>query len=553
MGGGGAAAADTSSSNLGLQVLQIFTKGSQVEVTSNEEGFRGAWYVATILDPPSRSNSKKKNQNFTKVYLEYHSLLADEDGSKPLREHVNVSFIRPLPPPETAATRSFELNDVVDAFYRDGWWTGVITMVFRNSRFLVTFQNPPDEIEFGASDLRVHQEWVNGKWFRPQKQRTTGLMFSPGKKVEVSLNREDYRDVWFPAIVLEDFGNGSFLVEYQSSGMVNRAAFLKITVDYLHIRPSPPLLKDKNFVLLEKVDAFFDFGWWNGVITRELADSRYVVFFKHTNKANVLSESELRPHMEWKAGKWFSASQEVLVPPDFEEHIVHGCKKASDTKMASPLGSSGVTNGNSEKKTPSSINSKENQTEQSTSNNKKHLIIKTSLKKTTDQTPSHCDVPMLSAHKGMKSGFASPIFRNAGTNVSSQPESGDQPPSKSDSRSLGKRVGSAGPKVGEPDNHTTGPAKKKRRPAESPVNSSPHSSEGKEGYGVGNAARDIVEKGCATEAMELPVIIGLECNGMRTARTKKSPQFISEESVKLTTDQKQQLDDPATPINKVRI
>ncbi|KAA8549056.1 hypothetical protein F0562_000740 [Nyssa sinensis] len=289
---------------------QFLDKGSLVEVSTDEEGFGGAWYVATVLDPPPRSASKKKNQHSNRVHVEYQTLL-DEDGSKPLRERVNVAFVRPSPPPSEAnIAQSFQFNDVVDAFYCDGWWTGVITRVLDNSRFVVTFQNPPDEIEFGLRDLRVHREWVDGKWIEPEKQRTTGLIFSAGKNVEVSFDEEDYRDVWFPAIVLEVFGNDSFLVEYQSPGITSEAGFLKVTVDSLHIRPSPPHLKDKIFCLLEKVDALYNFGWWSGVITKELADHRYIIFFKHTNKEREHSHSELRAHLDWIDGNWVCISQQ---------------------------------------------------------------------------------------------------------------------------------------------------------------------------------------------------------------------------------------------------
>lgn len=148
--------------SLQFSILEQFTKGSRVEVISDEEGFKGAWYIATILDP----NPKKKPQ---KLYVEYQSLL-DEDGSKPLREFVNLEFLRPIPPPEPEKTQCFQLNDVVDALYRDEWWTGVIIRVLDNSRFVVDFQNPPDLIEFGVSELRVHRQWVCGKWIQPEKK-----------------------------------------------------------------------------------------------------------------------------------------------------------------------------------------------------------------------------------------------------------------------------------------------------------------------------------------------------------------------------------------------
>ncbi|KAM0053936.1 putative Agenet domain, plant type [Helianthus debilis subsp. tardiflorus] len=83
-------------------------------------------------------------------------------------------------------------------------------------------------------------------------------------------------------------------------GRNNASKLRRVTVDHLHIRPSVPQTRVKSFGLLEKVDAFADFGWWSGVITKKLADSRYVVYFKHTNSAKELSHLELRPHVEWK-------------------------------------------------------------------------------------------------------------------------------------------------------------------------------------------------------------------------------------------------------------
>lgn len=156
-----------------LPLQQEATKlrnGSIVEVTSDEEGFKDAWFVATLLKPPSttplKSSSKRKNPNYDKAYVEYQNLISDEDPSVRLREYVNAAFVRPLPPQETRS-KPFELGDIVDAYYSDGWWTGVISRLLRGSRCIVAFQNPPHEIEFGLSDLRFHLEWVNGNWLRP--------------------------------------------------------------------------------------------------------------------------------------------------------------------------------------------------------------------------------------------------------------------------------------------------------------------------------------------------------------------------------------------------
>lgn len=153
---------------------EIFSKGSQVEVSSDEDGFKGAWFVATVLKSPC-STTKRKG----KALVEYQSLLSDDDEKKPLKEYIDEGFMRPLPPAAQATDeQSFELHDVVDAFYRDGWWKGVITKVTvledkksHSKRYTVVFENPPDQIDFGPSDLRFHLDWTNGIWVRPPKQQ----------------------------------------------------------------------------------------------------------------------------------------------------------------------------------------------------------------------------------------------------------------------------------------------------------------------------------------------------------------------------------------------
>ena len=78
---------------------------------------------------------------------------------------------------------------------------------------------------------------------------------------------------------------------------------MDVTADNLHIRPSSPCLEGKKFGFLEKVDAFYDYGWWNGIVTKVSTGKRYVVF-KHINMEKEFIHLDLRPHMEWVDGKW---------------------------------------------------------------------------------------------------------------------------------------------------------------------------------------------------------------------------------------------------------
>ncbi|TXG53945.1 hypothetical protein EZV62_019201 [Acer yangbiense] len=109
----------------------LFLKDSLVEVTSNLDGFRGAWFIARVVKAPPPNLQRK-----TTFLVEYLNLLS-EDGMKPLRERVSFGLIRPLPPYEMHNDQKFQVNDVVDGYYNDGW---------------------------------VHLDWVDGKWVQHPKR-----------------------------------------------------------------------------------------------------------------------------------------------------------------------------------------------------------------------------------------------------------------------------------------------------------------------------------------------------------------------------------------------
>ncbi|KAL6968669.1 E2 ubiquitin-conjugating enzyme [Sarracenia purpurea var. burkii] len=138
-----------------------FKKGAEVEVSFEDEGFRGSWYTATVI----RTVSKKNN----KIFVEFHNLKADDRGRKPLREFVNIILVRPVPPREPR--RSFKLSEEVDAFHNDGWWEGIVTAVLDDSRFSVFFRSSREQIDFRDSDLRLHREWVYGNWVPPLEEQ----------------------------------------------------------------------------------------------------------------------------------------------------------------------------------------------------------------------------------------------------------------------------------------------------------------------------------------------------------------------------------------------
>ncbi|KAF6135974.1 hypothetical protein GIB67_006866 [Kingdonia uniflora] len=88
-----------------------FKVGQEVEVTTQEEGFRGSWYVADVL----RISMRRK-----KMFIEYHTLMDEKNVKKKLKEDVDFWRVRPQPPPLVETNRGFKVNDEVDVFDNDG-------------------------------------------------------------------------------------------------------------------------------------------------------------------------------------------------------------------------------------------------------------------------------------------------------------------------------------------------------------------------------------------------------------------------------------------------
>ncbi|XP_021969409.1 DUF724 domain-containing protein 7 isoform X4 [Helianthus annuus] len=484
--------ADTTTTTTSLSFL---TKGSHVEINSDEDSINGTWYSATVLNPPPTTRNQL-------VYVEYHNL-SETNSTTRLREYANISYVRPSPVPDTNNPPNFQLNDVVDAFYRDGWWTGVITTVIDAGNFVVTFQNPPDQAQFRCSELRIHRKWVGGRWFQPQKQGTEGVMFTVGKKVEVSFERESLRDCWVPATILKNSDNNTFLVEYQQRGTGDEAILHKVTVDYLHIRPSPPHLRAKNFALSEKVDAYYDFGWWSGVITKELPDNRYNVFFKHTKKEREFIYSRVRPHMEWKGGQWFNTSQ-------------------GDTDV---------------KATPSLI---DEQIKQKTPSIDKESTLATSTMKRTKQKVLDINGKGSPSSKKLKDEIAD-----------------DDPSKKTNGPSMGQSEGFDSEETGMTDQANgkkgrrklTTDSSRKRGRLSNELTSLQTSDKGSEVDSIKTRTKDTVEKEDITEDSPTPVVIGLQCNGMTVSQGKILQKLSIEKTPNVNgSDTQQQPTVPFSPL-----
>lgn len=123
--------------------------------------------------------------------------------------------------------------------------------------------------------------------------------------MEVKSDEEGYQGSWFTAEIVGSIGTDKFLVEYQTLKTDDESQPLIERAEASYIRPCPPeIQRVDRFRLLEEVDAWYNDGWWVGLICGVLGDLKYSVYFWTTNEELEFQHFKLRPHQEWIDGKW---------------------------------------------------------------------------------------------------------------------------------------------------------------------------------------------------------------------------------------------------------
>lgn len=157
--------------------LLSIAKDCEVEVSIQEDGFRGSWYRAILEQNPTRVTGKKLRVSYKTMF--------NEDGVSPLKETIERSFIRPVPPECLNEGVVFKEGSVVDAYFNNGWWTGVIVVERPDGSFLVYFDDPPDIMRFIRSQLRPHADWIGSKWVKSKNKVLFSLYVLSSKILNV--------------------------------------------------------------------------------------------------------------------------------------------------------------------------------------------------------------------------------------------------------------------------------------------------------------------------------------------------------------------------------
>ncbi|XP_010933655.1 protein SWOLLEN 1 isoform X1 [Elaeis guineensis] len=162
---------DSGASNLKGNSIQ---KGTLVEVVAGEDGHRGVWFSAQVLDVKDG-----------KALVCYNDLVPDE-GSGQLTEWIplesgkdkapRIRVAHPITAVKPEGTRkrrreavgnyAWAVGDRVDAWIRDGWWEGIVAEKSPGDETKLTVHFPAggDSSSVSAWNVRPSLIWKDGQW-----------------------------------------------------------------------------------------------------------------------------------------------------------------------------------------------------------------------------------------------------------------------------------------------------------------------------------------------------------------------------------------------------
>ncbi|KAK4572420.1 hypothetical protein RGQ29_030745 [Quercus rubra] len=200
---------------------------------------------------------------------------------------------------DTTAQSYFSIGDEVEVTSIDHNLRGtlfpakIIGKDWNADKFVVEYKHlEANDEPLREESLGFHQEWDKGAWLPPREvsmrmepSSSNSCMknLSKGTQIEVCSDEAGFEGAWFSAKVINAIGQDKYLVEYKSLRTEDNKQFLREEVDIKHMRPRPPdAVVVDSFNLNEEVDAYYNDGWWEGVISRILKGSKYKIYFKRT-------------------------------------------------------------------------------------------------------------------------------------------------------------------------------------------------------------------------------------------------------------------------------
>ncbi|CAN6879646.1 unnamed protein product [Brassica oleracea] len=199
------------------------------------------------------------------------------------------------------------MMDNVEAFYSKGWSSGQVRMILGDNTFSVYLNSSMETLEFKASDLRIHREWLDGVW-------------KMANEVEYS-------------------------TRFRDKEKRTKKLHESVSIDSIH--PQPPPGDTKGFELMDMVEAYHSDGWCSGEVHIILSNGIYSVCFNSSTEFIQFNLSDLRIPKEWLDGVWkmekeIEVQQTQSVKPRQDDHAkkgkpIVGMKKKATAQPVDPL------------------------------------------------------------------------------------------------------------------------------------------------------------------------------------------------------------------------
>ncbi|CAK8564090.1 unnamed protein product [Lathyrus sativus] len=141
---------------------------------------------------------------------------------------------------------------------------------------------------------------------RPPVKR---IDYEIGDKVEVCSSEEGFRGSYYEATIISRLENGKYVVRYKNLLEDDESGPLIETLFPKDFRPSPPHVRSpRKFQLRQKVDVFYNDGWWLGKIVSDKVLTQkghyYKVYVNNMREAIYYSRKRIRVHHELIHGDW---------------------------------------------------------------------------------------------------------------------------------------------------------------------------------------------------------------------------------------------------------
>ncbi|CAN7086402.1 unnamed protein product [Brassica oleracea var. botrytis] len=136
-------------------------------------------------------------------------------------------------------------------------------------------------------------------------------------EVEVSLQEDGSKGSWFRAILEQNptrVKGKRLRVCYKTLFNEDGVNPCKETIERRFLQPVPPECLNEGVIFKEGlvVDAYFNIGWWTGIIVVERPDGSFLFYLDDPPDIMRFIRSQLRPHADWIGSEWVKSKNKLL-------------------------------------------------------------------------------------------------------------------------------------------------------------------------------------------------------------------------------------------------